>query len=225
MRTRCGGVFGLPEGNLLIDTPTELRIQLVREQIGLIHAMAFTHAHADHMNGFDDLRLFPYYLGYPVPVYCEEEVEARLREAFSYCFRPRAHEYAGGVPQVEIRPLTTDPFAVLGARVIPIRLNHGKFRVLGFRIGNFAYCTDTNEIPPESWPLLEGLDTLVLDALRFKPHQTHFSLDEAVEVAQKLRPQQTYFTHVSHEMEYDTVNALLPPRMQLAYDGLRVALS
>ena len=224
-RTRCGVVLGLPEGNLLIDTPPELRIQLLREGIGLIHATAYTHDHADHFYGMDDLRLFPYYLGYPMPTYCEEPVEARLRMAFAYAFEPRAHEYAGGVPQLEIRRIGLAPFSVLGARVIPIRLEHGRFRVLGFRIGNVAYCTDTNRIPDESWPLLEGLDVLILDALRYKPHPTHFSLDEAVQVAERLRPRQTYLTHISHEMEHDAVNAALPPNIQLAYDGLKIPLS
>ncbi|MBI3838858.1 MAG: MBL fold metallo-hydrolase, partial [Planctomycetia bacterium] len=107
----------------------------------------------------------------------------------------------------------------------PIRLEHGKFRVLGFRFGNVAYCTDTNGIPAESWPLLEGLDVLVLDALRPKPHPTHFSLDEAIEVAQRLKPKRTYFTHMSHDLEHEATNASLPSGMELAYDGLRIPLT
>ncbi len=224
-RTRCGVVLGLPEGNLLIDTPTELRIQLLREGLGRIDATAYTHDHADHLYGMDDLRLFPYYQGQPMPIYCEEAVENRLRRSFDYCFVPRAHEYAGGVPQIEIRRIGLEPFSLLGARVIPIRLEHGKFKVLGYRVGNVAYCTDTNHIPDESWPLLEGLDVLILDALRFQPHPTHFCLDEAIDVAQRLRPRQTYFTHISHEMEHEKVSSQLPPGIALAYDGLQVALS
>lgn len=225
-RTRCGLVLGLPEGNLLIDTPTDLRIQLLREKIGLIHATLFTHSHADHLFGLDDLRLFPYYLGGKVPVLCEEEVEQRIRKSFDYAFDPRTQNFPpGGVPQLEICRITTEPFEVLGARVVPIRLHHGPTRVLGFRIGNVAYCTDVNEIPDESWPLLAGLDVLILDALRHRPHPTHFSLEEAVEVSRRVQPKQTLFTHMSHELEHETTNASLPRSMQLAYDGLRIPLT
>src|SRR6202012_1303676 len=143
----------------------------------------------------------------PMPIYCEANVEDRIRKSFDYAFTEEAKNYAGGVPQIEFHPITTEPFESLGQRIVPIRLNHGRFRVLGFRIGNIAYCTDTNEIPPESWPLLEGLDTLILDALRPAPHVTHFSLDEAVAVAERLRPRQTLFTHMSHDLEHAATNA------------------
>src|SRR5262249_28483745 len=109
--------------------------------------------------------------------------------------------------------------------VVPFRLRHGHFQVLGFRFGNIAYCTDTNGIPDESWPLLEGLDVLILDALRPKPHPTHYSLDEAVEVATKIGAKRTLFTHISHDLEHDATNAVLPAGMELAYDGLRIPLS
>ncbi|HZZ73336.1 MAG TPA: MBL fold metallo-hydrolase [Pirellulales bacterium] len=223
-RTRCGVVWGLPEGNLLIDTPPELRIQLIREKIGLIHALAYTHDHADHVFGLDDTRMFGYYLGHALPVYCEEQVETRLRKAFDYCFVPRAHEYAGGVPQLELCRIGLDPFPVLGAQIIPLRLEHGRFRVLGFRVGNVAYCTDTNHIPAESWPLLADLDVLVLDALRAQPHPTHFSLEEAVAVIERLRPKQSYLTHISHALDHAAVEASLPAHIRLAYDGLRIPL-
>ncbi len=224
-RLRCGLVLGLPGGNLLVDTPPDLRTQLLREKIGLVHATLFTHDHADHIFGLDDLRLFPYYLGHPMPVYCEDQVEARIRKSFDYAFAAEAQNYGGGVPQIAFERITTGPFEVLSQWMIPIRLEHGRFRVLGFRFGNVAYCTDTNGIPSESWALLEGLDVLVLDALRPKPHPTHFSLDEAVEVARKLKPKRTFFTHMSHELEHEATNAALPPGMQLAYDGLRIPLS
>ena len=122
--------------------------------------------------------------------------------------------------------ITTEPFQVLGSRVQPIRLQHGpRFVTLGFRIGNIAYCTDTNEIPTESWPLLEGLDVLILDALRHKPHATHFGLQEAVDVARRVGARQTYFTHVSHDLEYLATSESLPDGMELAYDGLQIPLS
>jgi len=225
-RLRCGLVLGLPEGNLLVDTPPDLRTQLLRERIGIIHATLFTHGHADHVFGLDDLRLFPYYLGNKLPVYCEEEVEDRIRKSFDYAFDPVAMQFpAGGVPQLVFERITTEPFDVLGARVTPIRLWHGRSAVLGFRFGNVAYCTDTNAIPEESWPLLEGLDVLILDALRHKSHPTHFSLAEALEVVERVRPRQTLLTHMSHDLEHVATNASLPAGVELAYDGLQVPLT
>jgi phosphoribosyl 1,2-cyclic phosphate phosphodiesterase len=217
-------VLGLPEGNLLIDTTPDLRTQLLRERIGLIHATLFTHDHADHLFGLDDLRIFPHYLGHSMPVYCEDQVEARIRKSFDYAFTEESRAYAGGVPQIAFHRIGLDPFTVLGQRIVPLRLWHGKFRVLGFRFGNVAYCTDTNLIPEESRPLLEGLDVLILDALRPRPHATHFSLDEAIEVARSLKPRRTLFTHMSHEIEHAWANQYLPPDMELAYDGLRLQL-
>lgn len=224
-RLRCSLLVGLPGGTLLVDTTPDLRTQLLREKIGLVHATLFTHDHADHVFGLDDLRLFPYYLGHAMPVYCEEQVEGRIRKSFDYAFAQETQPYAGGVPQIDFRRITTEPFEVLGARVVPLRLMHGRFRVLGFRFGNVAYCTDTNEIPPESRELLGGLDILILDALRTKPHPTHFSLDEAVQTARDLGARRTYFTHMSHDLEHEATNRALPDGMELAYDGLRVPLS
>lgn len=224
-RTRCGLVLGLPEGNLLIDSPPDIRSQLLREEIGLIHSVLYTHDHADHVFGLDDLRLFAYYLGHHLPAYCEDVVEDRIRKSFDYAFSPEAEKYhAGGAPRIEFRRITTEPFEALGARITPIRLNHGRFRVLGFRFGQIAYCTDTNGIPEESWPRLEGLDTLILDALRPRPHPTHFSLEEAIEVAQRVGARRTIFTHISHELDHHTTNAALPAGMELAYDGMQIPL-
>jgi phosphoribosyl 1,2-cyclic phosphate phosphodiesterase len=224
-RTRCGLVLGLPEGVLLVDTPTDLRSQLLREGIGLVNAVLYTHEHADHVFGLDDVRLFPYYLGHKLPLYCEEIVEQRIRKSFDYAFKDEAPLYPGGVPLLELRRITIEPFDLLGTRIVPIRLLHGRWDVLGFRFGNVAYCTDTNKIPEESWPLLEGLDVLILDALRLKPHATHFGLDEAVAVAQRLRAKKTFFTHLSHELEHAATNTILPEGMELAYDGLRLPLT
>ena len=224
-RTRCALILGLPEGNLLIDTPPDLRIQMLREKVGVAHAVLYTHDHADHVFGLDDVRLFPHYLGHALPVYCEDFVEDRIRKSFDYAFADDNQGYAGGVPQLDMRQITTEPFEVLGQRVIPFRLEHGKFRVLGFRVGNVAYCTDTNRIPPGILALLEGLDVLILDALRQRPHMSHFSLDEAVDVALRLKPKRTLFTHMCHELEHEATNASLPAGMELAYDGLRLPLS
>jgi phosphoribosyl 1,2-cyclic phosphate phosphodiesterase len=224
-RLRCSLVLGLPGGNLLVDTTPDLRTQLLREKIGIVHATLFTHDHADHVFGLDDLRLFPYYLGHAMPIYCEEQVEDRIRKSFDYAFLEEAKHYAGGVPQIEFVRIGLEPFEVLGFQVIPMRLAHGHFRVLGFRFGNIAYCTDTNYIPPESLALLQGLDVLVLDSLRHKPHPTHYSLEQAVEVAKGLGARRTLFTHLSHDLEHEATNAALPEGMELAYDGLRLRLT
>ena len=187
--------------------------------------MLFTHAHADHLFGLDDLRIFPFYLGHAVPLFAERDVERIIRRTYSYAFDDRPVTHEGAVPQLTFQTIGESPFRALGVSVRPIRLNHGPhFRVLGFRVGDLAYCTDTNEIPPESLAQLHGLDTLVLDALRDRPHPTHFSLEQAIAVARHLKPQRTIFTHLSHELDYETVNARLPDTMELGYDGMTIPL-
>ena len=224
-RTRSAAIVGLAEGNLLIDTPPDLRFQLLREGIGIVHSVLFTHAHADHIFGLDDLRMFPFYLGHPVPLYAERDVERALRQAFSYAFDGRPVTHAGAVPKLTFHTIDESPFTALGTTITPIRLQHGPhFRVLGFRIGDLAYCTDTNEISPAGWDLLQGLDTLVLDALRDRPHPTHYSLEQAIAVSQELKPRRTIFTHVSHELDYEAINARLPDSMELGFDGQRIPL-
>lgn len=225
-RTRCSVILGLPQGNLLIDTSPDLRTQLLRERIGLVHAVIYTHEHADHVFGLDDLRLMPFHLGHAVPLYASPRVAARIRTSFDYAFSDDAPTHPGAVPQLEIRILGMEAVSVLGASLQPIRLRHGpRFEVLGFRVGNVAYCTDTNGIPDESRQLLLGLDVLILDALRWHPHVTHFSVREAVAVAESLRPRRTLFTHMGHELDHATTNAALPPGMELAYDGMRIPLT
>jgi phosphoribosyl 1,2-cyclic phosphate phosphodiesterase len=225
-RTRCSAILGLPGGNLLIDTSPDMREQLLREEIGLVHAVLYTHEHADHIFGLDDLRLMQFYLGGPVPLYCEAVVEERIRKSYDYAFSDVTTTHPGAVPQLVFRRISTAPFEVLGARVTPVRMQHGpRFEVLGFRFGNVAYCTDVNSIPPESLTLLHGLDVLILDALRPKAHTTHFSLEQAIEIARQLAPRQTLFTHMSHDLEHEATNASLPAGMALAYDGQRVPLT
>jgi len=224
-RLRCSVALGLPDGNLLIDTTPDLRTQLLREGIGIIHATLFTHEHADHLFGLDDLRLFQFYLRGAVPLYCEERVEARIRKSFDYAFTEPLSPHSGSVPRLEFHRIGTEPFDVLGARVTPIRLEHGPLEILGFRVGNVAYCTDVSGIPEASWPRLGGLDVLVLGALRHKPHATHFSLDQATEAGRRAGARRVLFTHTSHELEHAATNAELPAGMELAYDGLRIDLT
>jgi phosphoribosyl 1,2-cyclic phosphate phosphodiesterase len=225
-RTRCAITLGLPDGNLLIDTPPDLRIQLIRENIGIIHSVLFTHEHADHIFGLDDLRLFPFYLGHAVPLFCEEVVEDRIRKSFDYAFSSNPVTHPGAIPRLEFSRIDHSPFEILGTTATPIPLKHGpRFNVLGFRFGNVAYCTDTNEIPESSMPLLEGLDVLILDALRWQSHPTHFGIEDALDVVEQVRPKQTYFTHVNHDLDYTETNRRLPDGVELAYDGQRIPLT
>ena len=225
-RTRASAIVGLPEGNLLIDTSPDLRTQLLREQIGIVHAVAYTHEHADHIFGLDDVRLFPFRLKGPVPLYCEPQVEQRIRKSFDYAFSDREQTHVGAIPQLEPRTIGLAAFDVLGATIRPLRLMHGpNYQVLGFRIGNVAYCTDTNLIPEESFDVLAGAEVFIVDALRYEPHATHFHIAAALAAIERVQPARAYLTHVCHELEYDATCASLPEGVELAYDGLRIPLT
>jgi phosphoribosyl 1,2-cyclic phosphate phosphodiesterase len=223
-RTRPSVLLALPLGNLLFDTTPEMRLQLLRERVRTIHAIVFTHSHADHLLGLDDARAFPKFLGGPVPIFCEEETEEAIRRVFHYAFHDRhASLPPGYLPKIQFERIAPGvAFHVLGQKILPIRLEHGRMRVLGFRIDGLAYCTDVSSIPEPSWGLLEGLDTLILDALRYEPHPTHFSLSEALAVIERLRPKRAILTHLSHAFDHEPTEATLPPSVALAYDGLTV---
>jgi len=223
-RTRTSVAVGLPGGTLLIDTTPDLRSQLLRERIGSVQAILYTHDHVDHVYGLDDVRPLCFRAGASIPVYCEERVERRIRRAFDYAFEPMPVP-GGGVPKITFERITTEPFELLGAHVIPLRLRHGVFDVLGFRFGNLAYCTDTNLIPDATWPLLEGVDTLVLDCLRPSRHPTHLSLEEALAAAARVAARRTLFVHMSHDIEHATASTGLPAGVEFAYDGLVVPLT
>lgn len=220
-RTRCAVLISAPGGRILIDTPPELRLQLLRENVPLVHAVLFTHYHADHLFGLDDVRVFPKKLGGPLPIYCTAETEEKIRESFAYAFAPGSEDLPlGFVPRLRPMRIGDGPFEVLGEQVSPVPLLHAAYHVLGFRIDDVAYCTDVNRIPERSWPLLSGLRVLILDALRYKPHPAHFSLSEALAVIERLRPEIAYLTHISHELEHAAVSRELPRGVALAHDGL-----
>lgn len=221
-RTRCSVLVQLPGGKLLIDTPPDLREQFLREGLSHADALLYTHAHADHVFGLDDVRPFAHRLGHDLPIYCNHEVELAIRQSFAYAFDPITQKYpAGGVPRLSFERIDGRPFIALGQQVVPIPLSHGRYNVLGFRFDTVAYCTDVNRIPESSWPLLEGVDTLVIDALRFEPHPTHFSVDEALAVIERLSPRKAYFTHISCRLDPEEAKRRLPSNVELAYDGLR----
>lgn len=217
-RTRASAVFQRDGAALLIDTGPELRLQCLAAGLSRVDAILYTHHHADHVTGLDDVRRFNWLQGGPLDVYSNHETLARLREMFGYAFVENP-DYPSAKPQ--LTPHRIDgPFEVRGVRVRPIPLQHGPLPVLGFRVGDVAYCSDCNAIPDESRPLLRDLDVLVLDALRRRPHPTHYNLEQAIEEARRIGAARTYFTHIAHELPHAETNAELPPGMALAYDGL-----
>jgi phosphoribosyl 1,2-cyclic phosphate phosphodiesterase len=211
--------------NLLVDTPPEMRVQLLSNKVMHVEGILYTHAHADHIFGLDDIRTFNYRQKCAMPLYVEESVEADIRRIYDYIFRPT--QIAGGKPQVEfhvIRP--NQSLNIHGTEALPLRVMHGKLPILGFKFGpNFAYVTDVNEIPEPAWSHLKNIDTLILDAVRYEPHETHFHMDAALEVVSKLKPKNTFFTHLSHDYDHETLNKRLPAGIQLAYDGQVIELA
>ena len=203
-----------------------MRIQLLREQVRRVHAIAFTHHHADHLFGLDDARLFPKWIGGPVPVFCEQETEECIKRVFSYAFREETRALAAGVrPQDPVRPDRAGR-AVRGPGPdgsCRSGCEHGPFRVLGFRVGDLAYCTDVNRIPEASWRLLEGLDTLILDALRYEPHPTHFSPRRGPGGGRAAEAQaDVLHAPVARLRSRGRRGHACPPSVGLAYDGLTV---
>lgn len=219
-RTRCSVVVSYEGAKVLIDVTPELRLQCVADGVDWIDSVVMTHAHADHVMGMDDLRRFNSIKNGPLDVWMDQRTWVGVERCFGYCFNtnpdPRVFR-----PQLVHRPITGD-FDIAGRRWTPIPLIHGDAPILGFRVGDVAYCTDASGIPDESWPLLEGLDLLVIDALQPKKHPTHFTIGEALEVVDRVKPRQTFFTHMSHQVMHREIDPTLPTGVRLAYDGLRV---
>ena len=253
-RLRSGVLVNAPDGEFVIDTGPELRLQLLAGGASMIRAALFTHAHADHIMGLDDLRIFGFRLERQlteqaaalaesrgevfdrdefqrrgegkIPLYCEQAVEDSIRQVFHYAFldpKDLAHRFAAPRLAFE-RIAAAQEFSVLGLNVLPVRLHHGRLPILGYRIGNVAFCTDVSSIPQESRPLLQGLDTLVIDALRYEPHPTHLSVDQALKWVRRLRPRRAILTHMSHDLDYETLKRELPEGVEPAYDGLKIPI-
>jgi len=206
--------------SILVDASTDLRAQALARDVRRVDAILFTHSHADHVFGLDDVRRFNQMQKGAIACYAAEDTLQRLRRMFAYIFAPPAQK-GGGIPQLTLFRIG-GVFSLGGIDIVPIPLFHGRMPVLGFRIGTFAYLTDCNRIPDESWPLLAGVRTLILDALRHRPHSTHFSVQESVDVVARLGVDRAYFTHISHDLGHAETCAQLPPGVELAYDGLVV---
>jgi phosphoribosyl 1,2-cyclic phosphate phosphodiesterase len=222
-RSRSGALLQAGGASILIDTPPELRLQLVAAGQSQVDAVLYTHGHADHINGIDDLRFFSVRRG-PPPLYGPPEPLERLRMSFDYIFNDSVRPYAGtSKPCLELRPLEPGrPVDIAGVEVLPLAFRHGHMRVYGYRFGPLAYVTDVKAVPPEERARLRGLRVLVLNALWWRSHPTHLSIAEAVETAQDLGAEETYLTHRTHETGHAELEGQLPPGIRPAFDGLTV---
>lgn len=204
---------------LLIDTSPDFRQQMLANNLDDIDAILYTHHHIDHIMGLDDIRQVNQLHKKTVDVYGNDETINYLKKAFSYIFDETTYK-GGGIPDIKTKIIKLEKFKIGSVEIIPVKYFHGPTEVWGFRIGDFAYLTDCSRIPDTVYPKLENLNVLVIDALRFRPHPTHLSIDEAVEEAKKIKAKKTYFVHMTHDVLHDEVNGNLPRGIELAYDGL-----
>lgn len=223
-RTRAAAWLCGERTSLLFDVGPDFRYQCLRHGVRDIDGVLLTHTHADHLNGLDDLRAFTLRSRRVLPVFGHREHLSYVRSHFEYIFEDNMAQFGWGIPRLELTEVATSPFEIGEFRVQPVPLCHGHWRSTGYRIGGLAYLTDCSRIPDESWQYLEGLDTLVIDALRWRPHVTHMSIGESLEVVERLRPRQAFLTHICHEISHEAESKKLPPNVFFAYDGLRIEI-
>jgi phosphoribosyl 1,2-cyclic phosphate phosphodiesterase len=208
--------------SILVDTSTDLRAQALAHGLRRVDAILFTHSHADHILGLDEVRRFNIMKKGAIPFFADAATLLDLRQTFSYIFATRRGP-GGGIP--ELVPFRIGgPFSLGGVEIVPVPLLHGKRLILGFRLGPFAYLTDCSAIPESSWALLAGVQVVILDALRHKPHPTHFTVEQALDALARLQPRQAYLTHICHDLPHAATCAALPAGVELAYDGLTLEL-
>ena len=204
--------------SILVDTGPDLRQQALTHAVRRVDAILYTHSHADHILGLDEIRRFNVEQGGPIACYASAAAWDSIRRTFSYAFDGVRRE-GGGIPRLDAHEID-GPFTIAGVRVVPVPLFQGSLPILGFRFGSVAYLTDCSAIPDDSWPLITGVDTLVIDALRDKKHPTHFTVAEALDAISRIAPRRAYLTHMSHDLGHAATNARLPDGVELAYDGL-----
>jgi phosphoribosyl 1,2-cyclic phosphate phosphodiesterase len=219
-RTRPSVMLSYGGRNVLIDTTPDFREQALREKIIQLDAVLYTHTHADHILGIDDLRPLTYlHKSGKMPLYATPHACEVLRNMFQYIFKPTYR--FGGLPQVELHPIE-GVVELFGARFEPLTVIHGETPILGFRFGSAAYLTDHSEVPQETLEKLRGLDILFLDALRYKPHPTHSTVEQSLKIVEAVRPKRTFFTHICHDLPHEETNALLPEGVKLSFDGMKL---
>ena len=216
-RTRPSVLLSLGGQNLVIDTSPDFRQQGLRAGVRRLDAVIYTHGHADHILGLDDIRPFNFRQQALLPVYASRETLVVLMRTFSYIFSEGPTQST--IPGVDLHEIN-GPFELLGVKIVPVPAWHGEMQVFGFRFGRAAYLTDFSRIPETSLPLLEDLDDLILDALRDTPHPMHSTVEQSLELARQLKPKRAWFTHISHDLPHEETNARLPQNVRLAYDGL-----
>jgi phosphoribosyl 1,2-cyclic phosphate phosphodiesterase len=218
-RTRPSVLIEYDGRHVLIDTTPDFRQQAIRERVRHLDAVLYTHAHADHILGLDDLRPLSYFHPGKIPLYADERTGCQIRSVFRYIFEAK-YKY-GGLAQVELHPIN-GPIELFGATFEPITVMHGDAPILAYRFGQAAYVTDFSEIPEVSMAKLEGLDILFLDALRHKPHPTHSTVENSLRVVDTLKPKRAFFTHICHDLGHEETNATLPAHVRMAYDGMNL---
>jgi len=218
-RTRPSVLLEFDGRAVVIDTTPDFRQQALRESLERLDAVIFTHDHADHIFGLDDVRAYYFRQKVPIPIYADERTLGSIRRVYKYIF-DQDYPY-GGLAKLDTHVID-GPFELWGERVVPLPLFHGILPILGFRFGRGAYLTDFSAIPDSTAALLEGLDVLVLDALRHHPHPSHSTVGQALAWVERLKPQRAFFTHIAHELGHEVTNATLPPHVRLAHDGLRL---
>ncbi len=220
-RTRCSALLEVADLRILIDVGPDFRTQALKVQLNHVDAVLLTHSHFDHIAGLDDLRPLTR-LDRQVPIYGSPLTLADVRTRFAYAFNDSS--VGSTRPLIELLPVT-ELFQIGPVAVLPFDVFHGSWTITGYRVGRLGYVTDASAIPPDSWELLRGLDVLVLNALRFEPHPTHFTLDQALAVIADLQPRRAFLVHMTHNIDHATVNEQLPQGVELAYDGLQIEIA
>ena len=222
-RTRCSSLFTLDSGeNILIDTGPDLRNQALREGIKCVDAVLYTHTHADHLHGIDDLRAFCVLQRKQIPLYAKQDAATHISQKFGYTLREPSDFWE--MPVLRIEAIEA-PFELYGVKITPIPVMHGRSQIFGYRVGNCAYMTDVSEIPESSFALLEDLDVILLDCLRETAHPTHINIEQSLAYLSRIQAKQSYMIHMTHDLEYATLTSRLPKNVLAGFDGLKLQFS